>query len=49
MKVSKHESGVIPNGGKDTIDSLYSVFDCYPKSAKSATNEGNFIVFPYMK
>ena len=46
MKVSKHESGVIPNGGKDTIDSLYSLFYCYPKYD---TDEGNFIVFPYIK
>jgi hypothetical protein len=46
MNVSKHESGVITNGGNDSIDSLYSVFYCYPKSD---TDEGNFIVFPYMK
>ena len=46
MKVRKHESGVIPNSGKDSIDSLYSVFYCY---RKSHTDEDNFIVFPYMK
>jgi hypothetical protein len=45
MKVSKHESGVIPNGGKDFIDSLFSVFCCYPQSEN---DEGNAIVFPYM-
>ena len=46
MKVTKHESGVIHNGGKDSIDSLYSVFYSYPKFD---TDEGNFTVFPYMK
>ena len=46
MNVSKHKSGIIPNGGKDSIDSLYSVFYYYPKSD---TDEANFIVFPYMK
>jgi hypothetical protein len=44
MNVNKHESGVIPNGGKDSIDNLYSVFYCYPKSD---TNESNVIVFSY--
>ena len=44
MNVSKYASGVIPNGGKDSIDSLYSVFYCYPKSD---TKEGIFIVFSY--
>ena len=46
MNVSKHESGVITNGGKDSIDSLYSVFYCYPKYV---SDEGNLIVFSYMK
>ena len=46
MNVSKHASDVIPNGRKDSIDSLYSVFYCYPKSD---TDEGNFILFSYMK
>ena len=46
MKVSKRESGVISKGGKDSIDSLYSVFYCYPKSD---TDEGNFIVCLYIK
>jgi hypothetical protein len=45
MNVSKYESGVIPNGAKDSINILYSVFFCYPKSD---TNEGHCIVFPYM-
>ena len=46
MNVSKHESGAIPNGDKESIDSLYSVVYCYPKSD---TDEGDFIVFPYIK
>ena len=44
MNVSKHESGVIYTVGKDSIDSLYSVLYCYPKSD---TDEGNVIVFSY--
>ena len=46
INVSKHKSGIIPNGGKDSIDSLYYVFYCYPKYD---ADEGNVIVFPYMK
>ena len=42
MKVSKHQSGVIPNSGKDSIDSICSVCYCNPKSD---TDKGNFIVF----
>ena len=45
MNVSKHESGAIPNGAKDSINSLFSVFYCYPNSD---TDEGHCIVFPYM-
>jgi hypothetical protein len=46
MNVSKHESGVVTNVGNDSIDSLYSVFYCYPKSD---TDEDNFIVFFHIR
>ena len=44
MNVSKHESGVIPNGGKDSMDSLYAVFIVI-QNLILITDEGNFIVF----